>query len=130
MKLPFPIASRAIQGNFDFLAGLLSTPSTWATLPTLQNGWTAFDSPQYCKDGLGYVQCRGEIIAGTVTIDTLLWTFPSGFWPVGVRAWCPVANFSDAGRAIYVETDGEVKLGYAITAGSVFNLNGLRFPTF
>ena len=120
---------RAAGPRWDYLGGSHPTP-TWTALPTLQAGLTPYTfTPEYTKDALGYVQCRGEIqAAGAVAGDALIWTFPTGFRPVK-RAYFPLYENSVTYRYGYASPDGTVRAAVGLAGASVTNLNGVRFPT-
>lgn len=114
------------------LPGIGATP-TWDAIPALQNSWLASGSvvPRYCLDALKYVQCEGEIQAGTTAANTLLFTFPVGFRPTK-RYTLPVvgSNGTFVTRQLNVDATGEVRLNIAAGATETFSLAPFRFPTF
>lgn len=113
------------------LNAALAAPA-WNAIPALQNSWVASGTqvPRYTKDILGYVQAEGEIQAGTVTINTLVFTFPVGFRPTKRYTFLAAGASAAAIRGFAVGSDGTVILNYAATGSETLSLSMIRFPIF
>jgi hypothetical protein len=112
--------------------------SPMSLAPLLVNGWIVDPNNPACyyRDELGFVRMFGAIQAGTVTADSLVWTFPVGFRPMasvpasgGGRAQFMLPGSTDW-RGIYIPNNGDAKLIFNVQTAVILPLDGIFFPAF
>lgn len=118
--------------GLDSRVDALEAAPAWINLPTLAAGWVHYDQGQYFKgmDMARTVECRGELQTNASTSpDGLIFTFPSGYWPVKRHGFTFYSNESSSARPGYVSTDGTVRSVAGFASGITINIGSLRFPT-
>jgi hypothetical protein len=107
-------------------------PGAWQAA-TLGNGWTnrgaGFPVMKYRKtDGNKNVQIVGQILPGTKTDNTVLFTLAAGFRPITQHAGLMVyAPLGSAGPEVFVDTTGTVSI-QGIGAGATVLQVNVTFP--
>jgi phage minor structural protein len=95
-----------------------------------ENGWTAYGSPYsgayYTKDPLGYVQCRGLVMGGTVGAYNAIFTLPAGYRPTSRMMFIGMGEATKT--RIDVAEDGRVSV--AAGTNGYIGLDLIRFRTF
>lgn len=109
--------------------------------PTLQNSWTNYSSISnqagYYRDQFGIVHLRGLITGGTTTVNTTLFTLPSGYRPAYNQLFVTRASnaskTAEGAARVDVWSNGEVKIVTGDVAsfgtGAWVSLDGLHFST-
>jgi hypothetical protein len=102
---------------------------TWTAL-SLQNGWTAaggsWRAPVARRQSDGTVQCAGEIVPGTLTVGTLLFTLPKP--PPGDLTFRLPGGSSSTAADVTVAASGAVTLQNVAGVPTRLGLTGIRYP--
>ncbi|HEX3706796.1 MAG TPA: hypothetical protein VHV76_09215 [Mycobacteriales bacterium] len=111
------------------------TPLVWHDF-TLLNAWQNYGAsysgtPQYAKDGAGFVHLRGAIAHASAT-SVLFASLPDGFRPAEAHDWLNVASTNDDSTpvpvALDVESSGDILVEAGVGASLAFvSLAGVEF---
>lgn len=105
-------------------------PTAW-TAPTLLNSWVNFGGvyteAAYRRNG-DVVELRGTIKDGATTLDTVLFTLPTGFRPPARVIFMPWSANTGRVARIDVEADGDViAAGTPLPNAAGLSLDGISF---
>jgi hypothetical protein len=125
--------SQQVASTAHVKSVLSTTPSILVPLTAaFSGGWTPYapgGGMRYWKDQLGYVHVDGEIMGGTLTANTLIFTFPAGYRPLARKYF--KASGNPGTNTFFINTLGELRVddnGPAATAYN--NLGHIVFATF
>lgn len=118
------------HGNIVFENGGIRTQNPIA--PSLQNGWVNYSlaggtyaQAGYFKDAFGIVHLDGLIKNGTTTADTLIFTLPLGYRPVGSAIF--VQHSDNTAKQVRIDVSGTGAVNLRELAGSWVSLAGITF---
>jgi hypothetical protein len=114
----------------NFIPWINMDGTTAGTSSIFSANWTNYLShqkPSYRKVD-DVVELQGLALANAGAGATLC-TLPVGYRPIGEQLFAILANGTTAMMRVDVQTDGQVILSAAPTAGGYYSLSGIRFST-